>query len=255
MTIIRLCLIIILLPSLAQAAELSIFAASSLTEALREVTQSYQARYPADNIVLHFAGSQSLATQIEQGAPADLFISANTSAMERLQKNGLVEKPRLLLHNRLVLAAQPELKDRLSSIRDLSQNNLLLVIGNQQVPIGRYTRQLFTNLSADPAYGAELINSIDQNIVSEENKVKAIVAKLLLGEVDAGIVYQSDLRSITAQRLLTIPLPAQHNPLASYPVAMTVERQADCDKVLAFLFSPEAQQHFTRHGFLNGGVE
>ncbi len=255
MTIIRLCLIIILLPSLAQAAELSIFAASSLTEALREVTQAYQTRYPADNIVLHFAGSQSLATQIEQGAPADLFISANTSAMERLQKNGLVEKPRPLLHNRLVLVAQPELKDRLSSIRDLSQNNLLLVIGNRQVPIGSYTRQLFANLSADPAYGAELINRIDQNVVSEENKVKAIVAKLLLGEVDAGIVYQSDLHSATAQRLLTIPLPAQHNPLATYPVAMTVGRRADCDKLLAFLFSPEAQQHFARHGFLNGGVE
>jgi molybdate transport system substrate-binding protein len=255
MTIIRLCLIIILLPSLAQAAELSIFAASSLTEALREVTQAYQARYPADNIVLHFAGSQSLATQIEQGAPADLFISANTSAMQRLQKNGLVEKPRPLLHNRLVLAVQPELKDRLASIKDLSQNNLLLVIGNRQVPVGKYTRQLFANLSADPEYGTDLIDKISKNIVSEENMVKAIVAKLLLDEVDAGIVYQSDLHSATAQRLLAIPLPAQHNPLATYPVAMTTGRQADCDQLLAFLLSAEAQQLFASHGFINGGAE
>jgi len=255
MRILRLCLIMILLPSLAQATELSIFAASSLTEALQDVAQAYQTRYPSDHIVLHFAGSQSLATQIEQGAPADLFISANTTAMTRLQQKGLVEKPRPLLHNRLILAAQPELKKRLSSIKDLSQENLLLVIGNPQVPVGRYTLQLFANLSTDPAYGAELISKIEKNIVSEENMVKTIVAKLLLGEVDAGIVYQSDLHSATAKKLLAIPLPAEHNPMATYPVAKTVERRADCDKLFAFLFSPEAQQLFKARGFLNGAAE
>ncbi len=248
-------LLLTLLPSLAQATALSVFAASSLTEALRDVAQAYQTRYPADKIVLHFAGSQALATQIEQGAPADLFIAANTTAMARLQKNGLVEDPRALLHNRLVLAAQPELGDQLASIRDLARTKLLLVIGNRQVPVGRYTRQLFANLSADPAYGPATLGKIEQNIVSEENKVKTIVAKLLLDEIDAGIVYQSDLSSEAAQRLLAIPLPAQHNPLATYPVARTVARQADCDKFMAFLFSPEAQQLFAKRGFLNGATE
>ena len=243
------------LPALAQATELSVFAASSLSEALRDVAQAYQARYPADKIVLHFAGSQALATQIEQGAPADLFIAANSSAMARLERNGLVEKPRTLLHNRLILAALPELAGQLASIKDLALNRLLLVIGNRQVPVGKYTRQLLSNLSADPAFGAELVKKIDKNIVSEENMVKAIVAKLLLGEIDAGIVYQSDLHSDAAQKLLAIPLPAQHNPLATYPVARTVARRADCDKLLAFLFSSEALRLFAKRGFLNGVTE
>jgi molybdate transport system substrate-binding protein len=252
MKIIRLSLLIILLPALVQATELSVFAASSLTEVLREVAHLYEARHPADKVLLHFAGSQALATQIEQGAPADLFIAANSAAMERLQKKGLAENPQPLLHNRLMLAAQPELREQLSSIRDLADQELLLAVGNRQVPIGRYTRRLFANLTRDPEYGPELINNIERNIVSEENMVKAIVAKLLLGEIDAGIVYQSDLFAEAAKNLLAIKLPEEHNPLATYPVAQTSDRNADCADLLSFLFSSEAQQLFARHGFLTG---
>lgn len=255
MKIIRLCLIIILLPTLVRAAELSIFAASSLTEGLREVTRSYLQQHPTAQITLHFAGSQALAAQIEQGAPADLFIAADTAAMERLLKNRLVEKPQPLLYNRLVLAVQPELKEQLSSLKDLAGHGLLLVIGNRQVPVGKYTRQLFANLSADPAYGAELIRRIESNIVSEENMVKAIMAKLLLGEVDAGFVYQSDLAAESAQKLLAIALPAQHTPLATYPVARTTEGDADCSSFLAFLFSSESRRILARQGFLTEVAE
>lgn len=245
-------LLLIILPPRAQATELSVFAASSMTEVLQEVAQTYQAKYPADNVGLHFAGSQALATQIEHGAPADLFIAANTSVMERLTTKGLVTNPQPLVHNRLVLAAQPEFSAQLASIKDLSRHGLLLAIGNRQVPIGKYTRQLFSSLSSDPEYGAELIKKIENNIVSEENKVKAIVAKLILGEIDAGILYQSDLSAEAARKLIAIPLPEQHNPLAIYPVAITTNKKADCNKFLAFLFSPEAQQIFYRHGFLSG---
>ncbi len=260
MRIIRLCLIIILLPALAQAADLSVFAASSLSEVLREVTQSYQKQHPDTKIELHFAGSQALATQIEQGAPADLFISANTTVMTRLQKSGLVETPKLLLGNQLVLAVLPELAPQLRSIKDLARPGLLLVIGNRQVPIGSYTRQLFADLAQDPAYGSELVSRIEANIVSEENMVKAIVAKLLLGEVDAGIVYQSDLAADNAHQLVAISLPARHNPRASYPMAKisgrrsetTAKAEGEADDFTAFLFSPATQQLFAHQGFLTG---
>jgi len=253
MIFIRLCLIMIFLPTLVQATEVSIFAASSLTEVLGEVAQAYQVKNPEDKILMHFAGSQALAAQIEQGAPADLFISADTVAMERLLQKGLVQNPRPLVQNRLSLAVQPELINQISSIQDLSAHGLLLVIGNQQVPIGKYTRQLFDNLAADSAYGTELIQQVTANIVSEENKVKAIVAKLMLGEVDAGIVYQSDLATEAGRKLLAIALPEQHNPLATYPVALTTERQTDGSKLLDFLFNPETQKIFTKYGFLTGG--
>jgi len=128
------------------------------------------------------------------------------------------------------------------------------VIGNPQVPVGRYTRQLFAGLADDPAYGPALVQAIERNIVSEENRVKAIVAKLLLGEADAGIVYQSDLTPAVRDRLSVIPLPERHNPKAHYPLALVSGHQPDAEEFAAFLFSPAAQAIFSRHGFLPGAA-
>ncbi len=245
-------LIMILLPTLACANELSVFAASSLTEALHQVAQKYQTRHPDVQIRLLFAGSQTLATQIEQGAPADIFIAANRSVMKRLKKTGLVENPRLLLHNRLVLAVQPDLTPPPVSLADLERPGVLLVVGNRQVPIGNYTRQLFTRLAADPAYGPELVHKIEKNVVSEENRVKAIVAKLLLGEVDAGILYQTDLTAQNTRKLTAIALPPKYNPLVGYPVAKVTTGQSQADDFIAFLFGKEAQLIFSQRGFMPG---
>ncbi len=239
----------------ASAAQLSVFAASSLTGALGEITKSFEARNPGEQIILNFAGSQTLATQIEQGAPADLFISADLAVMQRLQTAGLVEKPRPLLRNRLVLAARAALSPALTQLEDLGRPNLLLAIGNPQVPIGRYTRQLFSDLAEDSGYGAELVTRINRNIVSEENRVKAIVAKLLLGEADAGIVYQSDLAASSAARLTAIPLPEKHSILVVYPVARVQGAQTGTERFADYLFSSAAQSVFAQHGFAQGGEE
>ncbi len=252
---IGLCLIIILLPTMALAADLSVFAASSLSEALREISRDYQEQHPKTRISLNFAGSQALATQIEQGAPADLFIAANITVIERLHNADLIDTPKLLLHNSLVLAVDPKLKTSVTSITDLGQPNLLLAIGNNQVPIGRYTRQFFDGLSTDPDYGNTLVEKIKQNIVSEENMVKAIIAKLLLGEIDAGIVYRSDLMTVNARQLLSIELPSQHSPQAVYPVARVKAGQEEATEFIRFLFSPESQQIFARQGFQTDGIE
>lgn len=247
-------LLLLLLPALACGGELSVFAASSLTDALRETAESYQRQHPGERVQLYFAGSQALASQIEQGAPADLLISANSDAMNHLLASGLVNDPRLLLRNRLAVAIRADLQPRLTTIADLARPGLLLAIGNQQVPVGRYARTLLAHLADDPAYGPELVRGIEGNIVSQENKVKAIVAKLLLGEVDAGIVYQSDLSATTARELTTIPLPDRHNPQASYPVAKVTGSPGQSDRFLNYLFSAEAQQIFAHHGFLPGGA-
>ena len=247
-----LCLMLLLLPGLSPAAELTVFAASSLTGALQELADNYQARHAGSSIQLHFAGSQSLATQIQQGAPADLFISANQTAMNRLLSAELVEAPQLLARNRLVVACTPELKPTLQRLADLGRPGLLLTIGNPQVPVGRYTRQLFKSLEQDNLYGPELVASFQRNIVSEENQVKAIVAKLLLGEVDAGIVYQSDLHGTP---LLRLELPEAHNPQASYPVALVQGGDlAAARDFLAYLVGPESQETLSRYGLLPAGV-
>lgn len=233
----------------ATASELSVFAASSLTDALAEIVLAYEKQYPDEKVLLNFAGSQTLAMQIEQGAPVDLFISANQAVIDRLQNKGLVTDVQPLLGNRLALAKRADLQGQLNSIDDLARPELLLAIGNPQVPIGRYTRQLFDGLTADATYGAELVARIKQNIVSEENRVKAIIAKLLLGEADAGIVYRSDL---SGSKLVAVPLPEQHNPLANYPIAKAKGRTDHSKRFYVFLLSNEAAEIFRRYGFMTG---
>jgi molybdate transport system substrate-binding protein len=237
----------------AGATELSVFAASSLTEVLREVARSYEKAHSDTHIRLNFAGSQTLATQIEQGAPADLFISANQMVMERLQNQGLVEPPHPLLSNQLALAVRRDLRPALTSYQDLARPGLLLVIGNRQVPVGRYTRQLLTALAADPTCGPTLVGQIEGNVVSEENQVKAIVTKLLLGEADAGVVYRSDLVGSAARRLAAIPLPAQHLPKISYPLARVRGSSGKTQAFINYLFGKPAQRVFARYGLRQEG--
>lgn len=244
-------LLILLSGSLpAKAAEVSVFAASSLTEALTEVVRNYEQQHPEDRVLLTFAGSQTLAMQIEQGAPADLFISANRTVMNRLQNSALVSDVQPLVGNRLALAVRADLRPPLKSIADLTRPDLFLVIGNPQVPIGRYTRQLFTRLANDAAYGPELVTRIKQNIVSEESRVKAIVAKLLLGEADAGFIYLSD---ITSDKLSAVLLPGKLNPQAIYPLAKVRDGIVEIDRFYSFLQNSVAADIFRYHGFLTGG--
>lgn len=258
MSLIRMFLpVLILLMNISpvRAAELMVFAASSLTDALPEVVQHYQTEHPNDQILLNFSGSQMLATQIEQGAPADLLISANQQIMQRLQKGGLVTHPQPLLRNRLVLAVRTDLSPPITTLSDLARPDLLLAIGNRQVPVGRYTRQLFAGLAADPQYGPALVARFEQNIVSEESRVKVIIAKLLLGEVDAGIVYQSDFGATNSSKLTAIPLPERHNPQALYPLAKVRNGKVKIDDFMNFLYSRKAREIFTRHAFLWGGEQ
>lgn len=240
-------LLLLMTPALLMAKEITVFAASSLTEALTEIARCYEQQHPQDKAMLNFAGSQTLAMQIEQGAPADLFISANRTVMERLQNGGLIDNTELLLGNRLVLATRPNLPQPPASLSDLTRSELLLVIGNPQVPIGRYTRQLFTALANDPTYGTELVAALEKQVVSEESRAKAIVAKLALGEADVGFIYQSELSNSHLKR---IPLPQQHNPQASYPLAKVDGKSPQSDLFYRFLLSAEAEEIFRRYGFI-----
>jgi len=252
MVLIRFLLLpLLLLPALclpAVASELGVFAASSLTEPLRELARSYESTHAGTRILLNFAGSQTLASQIEQGAPADLFISANRPVMERLMSQGLVESPLQLLKNQLALAVRRDLHPKVTTLEDLARPGLLLAIGNPDVPVGRYTRQLLSSLTADPDCGPELVARIEGNVVSEETQVKAILTKLLLGEADAGIVYRSDLTAGSASRLSVIPLPAQHLPRISYPLARVRGETEQTETFIAYLFSEPARRIFARYG-------
>ena len=255
MFLIRLCLICSLIlpaPAVAATAEpLVIFAASSLRQPFEELADLYQQRFQRPRPLLLFAGSQVLRTQLQQGAPADIFASANQQVINLLEAERLIGTPRQFAENRLALVVDRQ-KQQLKKLSDLSTAGLLLAVGNQHVPIGRYTRDLWKNLAEDPDYGPELVREIQHNIISEETSVKAIAAKVQLGEVDAGIVYRSELNDRLLAQIEVIKLPEQHNPTARYPVAITRHstQVANAERFIGLLLDAEGQQILGKYGFL-----
>jgi molybdate transport system substrate-binding protein len=199
-------LLVAALPQLAQARPaggpgLTILAASSLTEVFPRIDR--RAAYS-------FAGSNQLALQLEQGAPADLFASASPTFTRRLYRKRLVEKPRTFASNALVLAVPQSNPAKLGSVSDLRGRNVKLVIGTAAVPIGAYTRQVVQKLG---------LADVLSKVVSEEPDVKSIVGKVALGEADAGFVYRTDVRA-AGGRLKAIRIPARGQPEVRYEIAV-----------------------------------
>lgn len=187
--------------------ELTVAAAASLTEAF----DAYAADTPADER-FSFAGSDELAAQIRQGASPDVYAAANTELPEALSEDGLVEEPTVFATNTLVLAIPAE-ESEIASIDDLTEPDVDLVIGTEDVPFGSYTRTVLDRL---PAADREAILA---NVRSEESDVRAAVGKLAQGAADASFVYSSDVAA-ASDRLRAIELPSELQPDVAYGVAV-----------------------------------
>lgn len=196
---------------------LLVFAAASLTGAFEEIGGAFEAEHAAVHITFNFAGSQALQTQIEQGAPADVFASADTATMDSLVTAGFVRRPavEVLLTNQLVVILPASNPARLETLQDLGQPGVKLVLAAPDVPVGKYARQSLQKMNA--FYGAGFDNRVLANVVSNEDNVKQVVAKVQLGEADAGIVYRSD--AVAAPELRTIEIPPEQNVQAEYQIA------------------------------------
>jgi molybdate transport system substrate-binding protein len=191
--------------------ELTVSAASSLTEAF----QAYADATPATER-LSFAGSDELAAQIRQGAPADVYAAANTELPEALFEEGLVEQPTVFATNRLVVAVPRD--SEIDSIEDLTEPSVDIVVGAEAVPFGAYTRTVLDRL---PPGDREAILA---NVRSKESDVKAAVGKLTQGAADASLVYASDVTAAT-DRLDAIALPAELAPDVAYGIAVVADSE------------------------------
>jgi molybdate transport system substrate-binding protein len=231
--------------------ELIVFAAASLTEPFTEIGKRLEQRNSGLKIVFNFGGSQTLRTQLEQGAYADIFASADAVQMDLARKGDIVQgETPFFVKNRLVVIVPKENQGNVREFRDLAKPGLKLDLANANVPAGRYSRQAFSKASVD--YGANFEQEVLRNLVSEEENVKQIVTKVQLGEVDAGVVYVSDVTLKVRTEVLTIPIPAAYNQIAAYPIALTKEvKNPDAAKVfISFLFSTDGQAILQTHGFL-----
>ncbi len=183
------------------AAKLTVFAAASLTGVFPQIDKA--PRYS-------FAGSDQLAFQIEQGAPADVYAAASSKYPQQLHAKGLVSKPRVFATNELVLIVPRANEAGIRSVYDLRKRGLRIVIGAKGVPVGAYTRKALAALG---------LSSVLKNVVSEESDVKAVVAKVALGEADAGFVYRTDARA-AARDLRQLSLPPRARPKIAYELAV-----------------------------------
>jgi len=228
---------------------LTVFAASSLTDAFTEIGQNFEAAHPGVTVTLNFAGSQALRTQIEEGAAADLFASANTKEMETLLSEALVpaDTAQVFLTNQLLVILPAENPANIQSLADLANSGLKLVLAAEEVPVGKYARQALENLNA--LYGAAYKDKVLANVVSNEDSVKQVVTKVQLGEADAGIVYISD--AVAAPELKTIEIPADYNIIAKYPIAALISAsQPDlAAEFIAYILSADGQAVLQKWGF------
>jgi len=238
-----------------RADDLLVFAASSLREPFLEIGQAYK-NTTGQKVIFNFSGSQTLCTQIEFGAPADLYAAANPESIKSLLDKNLVETVHYFAGNRLiVLVAQNS--GKIDNLENLRKPGFQLAIGNSHVPIGKYTQALLANIAADPQFGPEFVTDIKRNILTEESSVKSVVAKITLGEVDAGIVYQTDLTADVRKKSTSLKLPLQHNPFVLYPAAVVSSSdQTEAGRAfLGFLLSAPSQQTLNQHGFLPAGIK
>lgn len=223
-------------PTAVQQKELTVFAAASLTGVMAEIAKDYQVLHPGVKIVYNFDGSQALRTQIEQGAYADVFLSANTKHMNALRDKGLMENATigLFVKNKLAVITPFSNPANITTLKDLSKPGIKLVIGTREVPVGDYARQILTKMANDTAYGSPYKEAVLNNVISEETTVTAVVAKVQLGEADAGIVYESDITPENREKFTIIAIPDKFNVIAEYPAGV-VKDSRDNDEASRFI--------------------
>ena len=216
-----------------QTSPLTIYAAASLTDV-------FQAFDPAQRY--SFAGSNTLETQIKNGAPADLFASAAPLNTQRLFAQGLVQRPVTFTSNRLTLIVPRSNPADLHSVYDLKTKPVKLVIAGAAVPVGSYTRTVLRKMG---------LTSVLSKVVSQESDVRAVTGKVALGQADAGFVYVTDARAV-ADQVTLIRIPAWAQPRVRYEIAVvsSSSRKAAAQAWIKKLLSPKGQAALRSYGFL-----
>jgi molybdate transport system substrate-binding protein len=214
-------------------AQITVYAAASLTNVFPAIQKE---KYS-------FGGSNTLAAQITQGAPADVFASANMTLPTQLFQKGLCSKPVVFTRNRLVIVVPKANSAGIHNIYDLTRSGVKLVIAGSGVPVGSYTLQILKNMN--------LTQAVMKNVVSKETDVREVLAKVALGEADAGFVYSTDAKTVPG-KVSVIKVPAWAQPKVQYGICV-VSRSGDKADARAFVkrvLSRSGQRKLLRYGFL-----
>ncbi len=220
-----------------QSRSLTVFAAASLEPPFDQMRKPFQINHNP-TLVFSFAGSQTLASQLTQGAQADVFASADTAHMTVVETAGLIAATsRIFAHNSLAIAVAPGNPKGIHSLTDLGRPGLVVVLADPTVPAGKYAQQALSkaHASVHPA--------------SLEPQVTGVLSKIALGEADAGIVYTSDIK--TSSRVAGITIPPEQNVIADYVIAVLKNAQDPdgASSFVSFVLSPDGQSILKDAGF------
>jgi molybdate transport system substrate-binding protein len=233
--------------------EITVFAASSLTDAFTKLAADFKAANPDASVTFSFGGSPTLVTQLGQGANADILATADTKNMQNALDQALVvDKGTTFARNRLTIIVPKSNPGGIATPKDLSKSGLKLVLAQKDVPVGNYARQALDKFSADASYGSDFSQKVLANLVSDEANVKAVVTKIQLGEADAGIVYVTDVTAGVSGDITQIEIPDQYNVSASYPIAITKDasKPAVARAFIDYVLSDAGQAVLKSFGFV-----
>lgn len=231
--------------------ELTIFAAASLKGALEKVKAAYETANPGTTLTVSTDSSAALETQIEQGAPADVFLSADATNAKKLVDAGMADgDPVTFAGNRLTIIVPADNPAEITTPADLANAGVKVIAAGDEVPITKYAMELANNLAKETGYPADFTAAYTANIASREDNVKAVVAKIELGEGDAGIVYVTDARACT--NVATVDVPDSANVTATYDaVVVKASRNAVAAKAfLDWFVGPDGRSILGGLGFL-----
>jgi molybdate transport system substrate-binding protein len=226
-------------PATAVSGDMTVFAAASLTAAYTEIGDAFMTEYPDATVTFNFASSSDLVTQINEGAPADVYASADEANMTKLtDAGGHAGDPQVFATNTLQIIVEPGNPKAITGVADLANPDIIYVTCAPEVPIGKYAAQVLTNaaVTVTPA--------------SLEENVKGIVTKVTLGEADAGIVYKTDVTA-AGDDAEGVDIPADINVTATYPVVVTKEASnaAGGQAFVEFVLSDQGQKILASYGF------
>ena len=235
----------------AAAANLTIYGAASLKAALADMKAAYETANPGSTLSISTDSSATLETQIEQGAPADVFLSADTKNPQALVDKGLAAGDVVKFAGNILTVIVPTANSAgIQSPADLARPGVKVIAAGDAVPITKYASQLVANLAKQSGYPADFAAKYAANVASKEDNVAAVLAKVELGEGDAAIVYVTDAKNST--KVTTIPVPDAANVPATYG-AVAVKASKNPDAAAAFitwLTGPDGQAILAKYGFL-----
>jgi molybdate transport system substrate-binding protein len=234
------------------AGEIVVFAASSLTDAFQDMAAAFQQANPTTKLTFNFGASTQLATQLGQGARADVFASADQIQMDNAKKaDAIAGQDRVFARNRLVVITPKDNPKQIAAVADLARDGVKFVTAQPSVPIGQYTAQMLDKAAADLAYGADFKTKVESNIVSREDNVRQVVSKVQLGEADAAVVYSTDATPQVREQLQILQVPDPLQTLATYPIAVAKgSNSAGGEAFVTYVLGTNGQATLARWGFL-----